>query len=124
MQRANEQRPIDTSSPIGEETELGLADRITAELVDDPDVVLMATCPANSAGHLATGIGGRVSKRISDWMVEHLYRTGDTVKYQQRVARWKSGSCNVQALTAAVANAIHAQHSEERRRRARTDAEA
>ena len=116
--------PIDTARPIGDEPEENLAERITAELANDPDVVLMATCAANSAGHLATGISGRICHRVTEWLVDHLDRSGDVATYEHRVARWKPGSCNVQALTASIANALHDHHGDERRRRARNDAAA
>ena len=124
MKRPNEQPLIDTKRPIGEEPEQRLTQRLTAELADEPDVVVIATCPVNSAGHVATALQGRIGHRVTEWLVDHLDRTGDTATYESRVARWQPGSANVAALTAKVANAIVERHGGERRRRARNEVAA
>ena len=121
MKRPNEQPLIDTKRPIGEEPEQRLTQRLTAELADDPDVVVIATCPVNSAGHVATALQGRIGHRVTEWLVDHLDRTGDTATYESRVARWAQNSTNVHALTAAVAEALIDRHADERGRRGRNE---
>ena len=116
MQQTNGQPPIDTNLSIGDESEERLAERICAELVNDPEVMLIATCPANGPGHLAAAIGPRIRDLVTDWMVEHLDRTGDTRTYVQRGARWLPGSDSVEHLIAEVVNTLHARHADKRRR--------
>ena len=115
---------LNTTRPIGDVPEQCLAERITAELSDDPDVVVVATCPLNSAGHVTTALQGRIGHRVTEWLVDQLDCTGDTATYERRVARWQPGSGNVAALTANVANAMIERHRAERRRRARTEVPA
>ena len=106
---------MDTTT-IGHEPASNLERRITRELIDDPQVALMASCPANSAGHLAVGIADRVRDRVNDWMVEHLDRTGNAATFEKRVEKWSPMGEATKALVIAVANTIHAHYALARER--------